>query len=195
MTEQLLNGVQVKPFGEQVRGVAMTQTVGGDLFMDVARARDAFNGSLYGLSAHGTSGAKARLRTGSGGEKQRAVAVCCPVPAQGVECAVWQYNHPIFFTALGQSDMDEHATGVDIGNGEVECFGESQTHAEHSEDVALETRLTRGSDHSRDLIMRENVGEFFHDRRFNDIDPVPLSIEHVVVEELKSATIRFDSTP
>ena len=57
----------------------------------------------------------------------------------------------------------------------------------------MKSSLTSGVDHAKNFIVRKDVRQFFLNRRFNDVDPVPLAFKYVFVEELKAASIRFDS--
>ena len=44
MTEEFLNGMQVEAFGDQVCGVTVSKTMGGDVLMDIARFGNRLDG-------------------------------------------------------------------------------------------------------------------------------------------------------
>lgn len=66
MTEEFLNGVQIKAFSDEVGSVAMAQAMSGHVFMDVARLGNSFDGPLNGLAAHGFFGSSPKELIGTG---------------------------------------------------------------------------------------------------------------------------------
>ena len=91
--------------------------------------------------------------------------------------------------------MYEHMIGVDIAYTQIKRLGQAQAHAVDGEDKALEPSLPCRIDHVRDFVVGKYVGQFFLNRGLDDIDPVPLAIEDVFIEKLKSTAISLDGAP
>ena len=91
--------------------------------------------------------------------------------------------------------MYPHPFAVDIADLEVQGFAQAQAHAINGEDIGLVAQLPGGVDDPLDLRRGEDIRQWFVLGWLDDGHPLPILIEHVLVEELQPVAIHLDRAP
>ena len=96
-------------------------------FFDAAFFESQTEGALERGAAHRLGGGgSAQAVVAFGREEQRGMFMSYPLLAQALESALGQGDVTIAI-ALARADVQEHAPGVDVGNGQTQAFAQAQT--------------------------------------------------------------------
>lgn len=151
MPQQRLDGAQVEPPFEQVRGIAVAQGMGADGFVDTVLPDHLLHGFLDPTAIHGPLGRAAR-----GGKQLAGIAVGLPVIAQCQQGALGE-RHIAVFAALGITPVDEHQLAVDIADLEAKPLAQTQAEAVKGQETDLDAQLTGEADEDSHLAGREDI--------------------------------------
>ena len=95
-------------------------------FFDAAFFESQAEGALERGAAHRLGGGgSAQAAVAFGREEQRGMFVSSPLLAQALESPFGQGDVTIAI-AFARADVQEHAPGVDIGNGQAQAFAQAQ---------------------------------------------------------------------
>jgi hypothetical protein len=179
-----LDDAQVDASFEEMSGVRMAQGVDGNaLFEHPSGPHGLAKGALDAALGHrlGCLMGIVSLVTASREDKP-GMAVSEPIAAQPMEGRLGQRDVAVL-GALAAVDMDHHASGVDIGDFEVETFVKSQAAGVYGGKISI---VLKGLDSG------QNASDFFHaqDGRkasfilgSEDSEDVPVALEDMLVEE------------
>lgn len=122
-----LNLAEVFALFEQVGGVRVTQRMDVGQLFDAAGFEGQAKAALESAARHGFGGRAGPLAaTTFGGEQKDRMAVGFPELAQEQQGALGQGDVAVAIAFAG-ADMQEHASGIDVGNLEAQAFTQSQT--------------------------------------------------------------------
>jgi len=122
-----LNLAKVLTLFEQVGGVGVPQRMDMGLLFNAAGIEGQAESTLEGGAAHRLGrGGSAQAAVTFGGKKEGWMAMGFPLLAQEEQGALGQGDVAIAI-AFARADMQEHASGIDVGNLEAQAFAQTQT--------------------------------------------------------------------
>ena len=184
MAHVFLDDAEVDAGLEEVGGVGVAQGMNGDAFFaDTGIPLGAAEGALDTAFGHGGLSFLCSLPVAAQGwEEELRMAVGEPIAAEQEEGGLGERDVAIF-GALAPVDMDHHASGVDIGDFQVETFVKSQAAGVYGGEIGI---VLKGFDSG------QNASDFFHAEdgrkasfglRSEDSEDVPVALEDMLVEE------------
>jgi excisionase family DNA binding protein len=116
---------------------------------------------------------------------------------QGSQRRVGQVRqrHQTVFVALAPADMHLPARAVDIPYLQGQGLPQPQPHGVGSQQEHAVAQVTGRPDQSLDLGDAENIRKLTDPRCLDDLDPLPLALQHVLPEELQTIAVDLDGAP
>jgi hypothetical protein len=184
MAHVALDDPQVDSGFEEMGGIGVTQGMDGDgLFSDACSNLGPTEGTLDTAFGHGRgSGVCSITASAKSREEEAGVTVGGPIASEQLEGGKGERDVAILGT-LSPVDMDHHASGIDIGDFEMETFVESQAAGIDGGKIGV---ILGGFDlgkNGSDFFMAENGRKASFGLGSEDSEDVPVSLEDVFVEE------------
>lgn len=183
-----LNLAEVLALFEQVGCVRVPQRMDMGLLFNAAGFEGQAESPLEGGAAHRLGGGgSAQAAVTFGGKKEGWMAVSFPLLAQEQQGALGQGDVAVAI-AFARADMQEHASGIDVGNLEAQAFAQTQTAGVDGDEAdAMVQQGNFGQDaanlgggkHHRELELGIGAGQFHF--------VGPGAVERFLPEELDGA--------
>ena len=195
MTEDALELAQVHAQLEHMSRKKMPQRMNGDTKPDPAVGHGRAHRRLNPTGMHRREGlAHAHHIAGGVREQQTRVLVGLPPLAQHAQQRLGDRHVPILVT-LAVADMDAHALPVDIADLQSEPLAQPQAGTVERDEEHPVAQLVDRAQQTQGLLARQHVRKPADMRRFDDIDPVPWSVQDMTIEELQTAALELDCAP
>ncbi len=122
------------------------------------------------------------------------MAMHSPQGAQGLIGEIGQGDEPILFP-LATADMNPLACRINIADFERQGFLQAKPHGVGGEKEHPEAQFAGSGNQHLHLRRCENVRQGFDFGRLDNVDPLPVLLEHVFPEKLQAVAVDLDRTP
>jgi len=187
MPKILLNKTHVYARFDEVNGVGMTQVMNRNVFQDPGTLTGLFEGNLDAvMRQRALGGGHVGLAAARSGKDESRVAVRV-VKWHDQFQGSFRKRHISFFVSLGVANMHEHPIGIDVTDGEMGAFSQSQAQGidgGQTDPVAFDGHSGQKATY---LIAAEHLGKLSFLSGTNECQGCPVPLEGVGVEELDAA--------
>ena len=180
MTQQHLDGTQVGAGFEQMRGKAVAQSVGMDVFVFKAGA---FGGLLTGVPENLGGDRMTRCMPSIAGEQPVGGLALQPAPVDAQRLEQLGAEHDIAVLApLASPDMDDHPLAVDIADLQVRHFSATCARGiERHQQDAMKGKLCR-VDETCYFVLAQHLRQVQNLLRIRRLGNAPASLQHLHIE-------------